>query len=158
MPGSPRAGPKVSAILSVVESCRRLQVSVRDYFAAVLPGFANLPIQRLPDLTPVAWVVPFFELAFSMHLFVAVSAKRDQVLLLVIACLAPKFEVMHLQALHATATLAPPAVALQHLPPQLAVVCRIKSQSRSFPASFLHETLRLTSERKASCCETGRNL
>ena len=85
MPGSPQAGPKVAAILSVVESCRRLQVPVRDYFAAVLPGFANLPIQRLPDLTPAAWVVHFFELAFSMRPFVAFGAQRDEVLLLVIA-------------------------------------------------------------------------
>ncbi len=54
--GSPQAGPKVAAILSVVESCRRLKVSVRDYLAAVLPGFADLPIQRLPDLTPAKWV------------------------------------------------------------------------------------------------------
>src|SRR5216684_3233371 len=54
--GSPQAGPKVAAILSVVESCRRLNLPVRDYLAAVLPGFADLPIQRLPDLTPAAWV------------------------------------------------------------------------------------------------------
>jgi transposase len=36
--GSPQAGPKVAAILSVVESCRRLQVPVRDYFSRVLPA------------------------------------------------------------------------------------------------------------------------
>ena len=54
--GSPQAGPKVAAILSVVESCRRLKLPVRDYLAAVLPGFADLPIRRLPDLTPAAWV------------------------------------------------------------------------------------------------------
>jgi transposase len=54
--GSPKAGPKVAAILSVVESCRRLKLPVRGYLAAVLPGFADLPIQRLPDLTPAAWV------------------------------------------------------------------------------------------------------
>jgi len=54
--GSAKAGPKVAAILSVVESCRRLKLPVRDYLAAVLPGFADLPIQRLPDLTPAAWV------------------------------------------------------------------------------------------------------
>jgi hypothetical protein len=47
---------KVAAILSVVESCRRLKLPVRDYLAAVLPGLADLPIQRLPDLTPAAWV------------------------------------------------------------------------------------------------------
>jgi transposase len=53
--GSPQAGPKIAAILSVVESCRRLKLPVRDYLAAVLPGLADLPIQRLPDLTPAAW-------------------------------------------------------------------------------------------------------
>ena len=54
--GSPQAGPKVAAILSVVESCRRLKVSVRDYFSAILPGLADLPIRRLPDFTPAVWV------------------------------------------------------------------------------------------------------
>ena len=53
--GSPQAGPKIAAILSVVESCRRLKLPVRDYLAAVLPGLADLPIQRLPELTPAAW-------------------------------------------------------------------------------------------------------
>jgi transposase len=55
--GSPQAGPKVAAILSVVESCRRLKLPVRDYLAAVLPGFGDFPIQHLPDLTPAAWIV-----------------------------------------------------------------------------------------------------
>jgi hypothetical protein len=50
-------GPKIAAILSVVESCRRLKISVRDYLASILPGLADLPIRRLPDLTPAAWVV-----------------------------------------------------------------------------------------------------
>jgi hypothetical protein len=54
--GSPQAGPKIAAILSVVESCRRLKLPVRDYLAAVLPGLADLPIQRLAHLTPAAWV------------------------------------------------------------------------------------------------------
>jgi hypothetical protein len=54
--GSPQAGPKVAAILSVVESCRRLKISIRDYLAAIFPGLADLRIQRLPDLTPAAWV------------------------------------------------------------------------------------------------------
>jgi Transposase IS66 family len=54
--GSAQAGPKVAAILSVVESCRRLKLPVRDYLAAVLPGLADRRIQRLPDLTPTAWV------------------------------------------------------------------------------------------------------
>ena len=36
--GSAQAGPKVAAILSVVESCRRLNVPVKPYLASVLPG------------------------------------------------------------------------------------------------------------------------
>ena len=53
--GSPQAGPKVAAILSVVETCRRLKLPVRDYLAAVLPGFGDLPIRCLPELTPAVW-------------------------------------------------------------------------------------------------------
>ena len=51
--GSPQAGQKVAAILSVVESCRRLQVPVRDYFSTILPGLADLPIRCLPTLLPL---------------------------------------------------------------------------------------------------------
>jgi hypothetical protein len=47
-----QAGPKIAAILSVVESCRRLKLPVREYVAAVITGLADLPIQRLPNLTP----------------------------------------------------------------------------------------------------------
>ena len=53
--GSQQAGPKVAAILSIVETCRRINVPVRDYLAAVLPGLANTPVHRLAQLTPTAW-------------------------------------------------------------------------------------------------------
>ncbi len=53
--GSPQAGPKVAAILSVVESCRRLKISVRDYMAAILLGLADVTIRRLPAMTPSTW-------------------------------------------------------------------------------------------------------
>jgi transposase len=53
--GSPQAGPKVAAILSVVESCRRLKLPARDYLAAILPGLADVTIQHLSELTPNAW-------------------------------------------------------------------------------------------------------
>jgi hypothetical protein len=43
------------AILSVVESCRRQKISVRDYLAAILPGLADVTIQQLSELTPNAW-------------------------------------------------------------------------------------------------------
>ena len=39
--GSAKAGPKVAAILSMVESCRRLGVPVKDYLLAVLPGHGS---------------------------------------------------------------------------------------------------------------------
>jgi transposase len=53
--GSEKAGPRVAAILSVIESCRRLKISARDYLGAVLPGLADTSIFRLADLTPAAW-------------------------------------------------------------------------------------------------------
>jgi transposase len=53
--GSEQAGPKVAAILSVVETCRRLRLPVREYLAYVLPGLANVPVQRVTRYTPAAW-------------------------------------------------------------------------------------------------------
>src|SRR6266699_5118378 len=55
--GSQQAGPKVTASLSAVETCRRIHIPVRDYLAAVLPGLANTSIQRLAQLTPTAWAL-----------------------------------------------------------------------------------------------------
>jgi hypothetical protein len=53
--GSKEAGPRVAAILSVVETCRRQQVAIRDYLASVLPGLADFPISRIAERTPSAW-------------------------------------------------------------------------------------------------------
>jgi len=53
--GSEAAGPRVAAIISVIESCRRLKIPVRDYLADVLPGLANAPLQSIADITPAAW-------------------------------------------------------------------------------------------------------
>lgn len=53
--GSPQAGPKVAAILSVVESCRRLGVPVKDYLAAVLPGLNRRTLSEVANLTPARW-------------------------------------------------------------------------------------------------------
>ena len=58
--GSEEAGPRVAAILSVVESCRRLRIPLREYLASVLPGMANLPIQRIHSCTPAAWAASRF--------------------------------------------------------------------------------------------------
>jgi hypothetical protein len=54
--GSNQAGPRIAAILSVLESCRRLKIPVRDYLNEILPGLANRSIQQLANLTPAAWI------------------------------------------------------------------------------------------------------
>jgi transposase len=54
--GSKEAGPRVAAILSVVESCRRLRIPVRKYLHEILPGLANRSIQLVADLTPTKWM------------------------------------------------------------------------------------------------------
>ena len=53
--GSAQAGPKVAAILSVVESCRRLDVPVKEYFAAVLPGLSNRTLSDVANPAPARW-------------------------------------------------------------------------------------------------------
>ena len=62
--GSEQAGPKVAAILSVIESCRRLKLPVREYLGSILPGLANLPIQRIGQYTPAAWAASRISLSF----------------------------------------------------------------------------------------------
>jgi transposase len=53
--GSAQAGPKVAAILSVIESCRRLGVPAKHYLLAVLPGMARRRLSQLAPLTPARW-------------------------------------------------------------------------------------------------------
>jgi transposase len=53
--GSKEAGPRIAAIMSLVETCRRLKISLRDYLASVLPGLADFPANRVGELTPSAW-------------------------------------------------------------------------------------------------------
>jgi hypothetical protein len=53
--GSEEAGPRVAAIASVIETCRRLGVNVRDYLLEVLPKIPTWPAHRIAELTPTAW-------------------------------------------------------------------------------------------------------
>lgn len=53
--GSVQAGPKVAAIVSVVESCRRLGIPVKDYLSAVLPGMLQRKLADVALLTPARW-------------------------------------------------------------------------------------------------------
>jgi transposase len=56
--GSVKSGPKVAAILSVIESCRRLDVPVKDYLLAVLPGMSQRKHSEVTHLTPARWTGP----------------------------------------------------------------------------------------------------
>lgn len=53
--GSPEAGPKVAAIASIVETCRRLNINLREYLLDVLPKLGEWPVNRVGELTPTAW-------------------------------------------------------------------------------------------------------
>ena len=53
--GSELAGPKVAAIASIVETCRRLEINLRKYLNDVLPRLGEWPINRVAELTPTAW-------------------------------------------------------------------------------------------------------
>lgn len=53
--GSAQAGPKVAAILSVIESCRRLGVPVKEYLMEVLPGPGRRSTAEVARLTPTRW-------------------------------------------------------------------------------------------------------
>ena len=55
--GSAEAGPKVAAIASIVETCRRLDINLRAYLGDVLPRLGQWPINRVNELTPTAWKV-----------------------------------------------------------------------------------------------------
>lgn len=50
--GSAKSGPKVAAILSVVESCRRLKAPLAGYLGQVLPGMSSRKLSEIPALTP----------------------------------------------------------------------------------------------------------
>ena len=53
--GSAEAGPKIAAIASIVETCRRLEINLREYLLDVLPKLGEWPASRVGELTPTAW-------------------------------------------------------------------------------------------------------
>ena len=58
--GSPAAAPSVAAIISVVESCKRMGINVRAYLSDVLPRLAAAHPDNIADLaatlTPAKWL------------------------------------------------------------------------------------------------------
>lgn len=53
--GDQQAGPKVAAILSIAETCKRQGLPLRDYLLDVLPGMADRKRSELANLTPTRW-------------------------------------------------------------------------------------------------------
>jgi transposase len=53
--GSEDAGPRIAAIMSVMETCRRLGINEREYLNDVLPKIPTWPANRIAELTPMAW-------------------------------------------------------------------------------------------------------
>ena len=53
--GSPEAGPKIAAIASIVETCRRLDINLIEYLLDVLPKLGEWPFNRVCELTPTQW-------------------------------------------------------------------------------------------------------
>lgn len=53
--GSVKSGPKVAAILSVVESCRRLGLPAKNYLMAALPGMSQRRHSEAAHFTPARW-------------------------------------------------------------------------------------------------------
>ena len=56
--GSAKSGPKVAAIISIVESCRRLGLPVKDYMLDVLPGMDRHKLSEMAQLTRGRWSPP----------------------------------------------------------------------------------------------------
>lgn len=53
--GDQQAGPKVAAILSIAETCKRQGLPLRDYLLDVLPGMADRKRSEAANLTPTRW-------------------------------------------------------------------------------------------------------
>ena len=51
--GSQEAGPKIAAILSIMETCKRLQINLRKYLNDVLPKLPSWPINNVAALSPL---------------------------------------------------------------------------------------------------------
>jgi hypothetical protein len=53
--GSEAAGHHVAAVASVVESCKRRGICVREYLESVLPGLNRRLAREVGSLTPHGW-------------------------------------------------------------------------------------------------------
>jgi transposase len=103
--GSPQAGPKVAAILSVVS---------------------------------MVWSSDTYRSAM-MQVGVARSANCDQIFFAIVAGVAAELFVMNFQVGHASAQLASPAVAAQHVFPEMLVQIGVQPQTRTLLENPIHD-------------------
>jgi hypothetical protein len=90
--------------------------------------------------------------------FMATSAKRYQVQVVIVALLAAVLLVVDMQVFPGTTDLASPAIAAQYLFSQLVVRFGIEPQAGSLESNLLHKAIPATWCRKACRCSPGRNL
>jgi hypothetical protein len=83
-------------------------------------------------------------------------AEGNQVWLGVPTSVAPKLLVVDFQIRHRSTALTSPAIAMQHLLPQLFVRGGIKSHRQDLWVNPLHDALAVRLSRKACCCSGGR--
>lgn len=53
--GDESTGPKFAAIASIIETCKRYKINVREYLNDVMPRLGSWPNDRVAELTPLAW-------------------------------------------------------------------------------------------------------
>lgn len=56
--GSEQAGPNVANIASIIETCHRLGINVRQYLRDMLPKLPEWPINKVAELSPLTWKAP----------------------------------------------------------------------------------------------------
>lgn len=79
-----------------------------------------------------------------MDLGVASIAQRDQVLLRILAGVAPKSSMVHLKVAHRATRLTSPAVATEHLVAESVVLVRLEPQGRTFRLNPTHDAFSVT--------------
>ena len=53
--GSEEAGPKIAALLSIMQTCKRLEINPAHYLNDVLPRLPSWPVNNVVALTPLNW-------------------------------------------------------------------------------------------------------
>ena len=94
----------------------------------------------------------------AMYAGVACSAECNQILLRVVARVAPKLAVVDLKVGHRPAQLASPTIATEHLIAQLFIQLGIEPQACVFRLDSSHDAFSVTWCRNVCLSSLGRNL